>query len=79
LKPDHILTCKITGNSRNIRHNKIVEEVVKMMNEDRKASVVCVDNKNMCGVRDKPDIEFYIDNKRYLIDVSFVHDKTKEK
>jgi hypothetical protein len=29
-----------------------------MMDEGRKAQVVCVDNKNMHGVRDKPDLEF---------------------
>lgn len=29
----------------------------------------------MYGVRDKPDLEFFVENKRYLIDVSFVHAK----
>ena len=29
----------------------------------------------MYGVRDKPDLEFFVENRRYLIDVSFVHDK----
>lgn len=44
------------------------------MDEGRKAQVVCVDNKNMHGVRDKPDLEFQMNGKRYLIDVSFVNE-----
>jgi hypothetical protein len=75
LTPDHATVCKLTAISRNIRHNKIVEEIAKHMDEEKKVSVVCVANKNMFGVRDKPDLEFYIENRRYLIDVSFVHDK----
>jgi len=29
----------------------------------------------MGGLRDKPDLEFYLDGKRMLIDVSFVYEK----
>ena len=49
------------------------------MDEGRKAQVVCVDNKNMHGVRDKPDLEFQMNGKRYLIDVSFVNERDSEK
>ena len=49
------------------------------MDEGRKAQVVCVDNKNMHGVRDKPDLEFQMNGKRYLIDVSFVNERDIDK
>jgi hypothetical protein len=34
---------------------------------------------NMGGDIAKPDLEFKFNNKRYLIDVSFVHDKNTMK
>ena len=43
------------------------------MNEERRCNVVCVKNLNMNGVRDKPDLEFFVEQKRYLVYVSFVH------
>jgi hypothetical protein len=35
-----------------------VNKNILLMDEGKKAQVVCVDNKNMHGVRDKPDLEF---------------------
>ena len=57
-KPDHYVTCKMTGQQRNIRHNNIVVAIAKQINEDKKAKVVCVAENNMGDSRDKPDLEF---------------------
>ena len=56
---DHITVCKLTANSRNTRHNNIVAEIARQMNEERRCNVVCVQNQNMNNVRDKPDLEFF--------------------
>lgn len=64
----------MTGAMRNLRHNNIVIAIAKQIDEGKKCKVVCVDENNMFGVRDKPDLEFYYENDRYLIDVTFVYD-----
>jgi len=46
--------------------------MAKLMDERRKTKVVCADLKNLGEDRLKPDLEFYNNNKRYVIDVSFV-------
>jgi len=35
-----------------------VQAIALLIDEDRKAQVVCVDIPNMYGVREKPDLEF---------------------
>ena len=66
----------MTGQIRNNRHNNIVTAIAKEIDEKKKAKVVCTKENNMHGVRDKPDLEFYDNGQRYLIDVTFVHDKS---
>ena len=75
----HILVCPYTNNVRTIKHDKVVEGFMKLMDEKKQCKVVCKENMNMCGERAKPDLEFKFNNKRYLIDVSFVHDKNTMK
>ena len=43
---------------RNIRHNNIVKAIANQIDEDKKPKVVCVAEKNMGNMRDKPDLEF---------------------
>jgi hypothetical protein len=64
----------MTGLMRNERHNNIVTAIAKQIDEDKKCLVVCADEDNMGGIRDKPDLEFYFEHERYLIDVTFVYD-----
>lgn len=55
-----------------IRHDKIVEFLVKHINSSRKPKIVCKEEHNKYGSRMKPDLECEIRGKRILIDVSFV-------
>ena len=61
---------------RNVRHNNIVTEIAKQIDDDKKPKVVCVEENNMGDSRDKPDLEFQFEHERYLIDVTFVYDFT---
>jgi len=69
---DHILTCRLTNQVRNIRHDNIVRQVAQLIDDERKVKVVCVQENNMYGSRAKPDLELNIDGERYLLDVSWV-------
>eukprot|EP00703_Trepomonas_sp_PC1_P000390 JAP96216.1 Putative reverse transcriptase/endonuclease [Trepomonas sp. PC1] len=80
IMPDHIITCDQNNFATMIRHDKIVEFLVKNINRDRKPLIVCVENQNKHNSLLKPDLECIVQGKRVLLDVSFVrHEKDMER
>lgn len=75
---DHDINCQCTANYRTKRHQHIVDAVQAKINIKRRPRPVFKSNLNLIDGGGRPDIEFYINGKRYILDVVFSQDSVLE-